>query len=63
MTRGLYTPWYVLYGMGGFQPYSMDYFLAGNPAMFSFHTQYGFHGISNEFILQIHIIFHKDSME
>jgi hypothetical protein len=41
---------------------SMDYFLAGNPAMFSFHTQYGFHGISNEFILQIHIIFHKDSM-
>jgi hypothetical protein len=65
----------------------MDYFLAGNPAIFSFHTNMesiwnvhgivhsiwipwtgpcGFHGISNEFVvykLQIHVLFHKDSME
>jgi hypothetical protein len=49
---GLYTPQYVPYGMGGFQPHSMDYFLAGNPAIFSFHAYYGFHG-------QVHV----DSME
>jgi hypothetical protein len=29
--------------MGGFHPHSMDYFLAGNTAIFSFHTHYGIH--------------------
>ena len=50
-------------------------FLAGNPAIFSFHTYHGVHmdhsidipcglyGISNEFTFQIHVLFHKDSME
>ena len=63
MLQGLYTPWCFPYGMDGFQPHSMDYFLAGNPAIFSFHTPYGFHEISNEFTLQIHVLFHMDSME
>ena len=41
----------------------MECFLAGDPAIFSFHTHYGIHGISNEFISQIHVLFHMDSME
>ena len=55
----------------------MDNFLAGNPANLLFHAHYGmvpsicnpwtgpcgFHGISNEFDLQIHVLFCMDSME
>ena len=50
----------------------MGYFLASNLVIFSFHTHDGdhsidipfrFHGVSNEFTLQIHVLFHKDSME
>ena len=57
----------------------MDYFLAGHYGFHmdctwngAFHgpvhgesiwIPYGFHGISNEFQLQIHVLFHMESME
>ena len=83
---------WIPYGLGGFHPpvhgFHMDYFLAGSPAIFSFHTHYGFHmdctwngafhgpvhgesiwipygfhGISSEFQLWIHVLFHMESMD
>ena len=89
--RSLHSPVYSIWNgwiPTPFHGLHMDYFLAGNPAIFSFHTPYGvhmesiwngpfhghsmswsmwipcgFHGISNEFTLQIHVLFHMDSME
>ena len=89
--RSLHSPLFsvwIPYGMGGFQPHSMDciwtiFWLATQPFYFSIPTMesiwnaygmvpsicspwtgpYGFHGISSKFILQIHVLFHMDSME
>ena len=84
MVGGLYTPQYIPYGMGGFQPHSMDsiwtiFWLATQPIFHSIPTMEsiwipygmhhsinilcGFHGISNELTLQIHVLFHMVSME
>ena len=48
--RSLHSPGnsiWIPYGLGGFHPpvhgFHMDYFLAGSPAIFSFHTHYEFH--------------------
>ena len=83
----LFSVW-ITYGMGGFQPHSMDwtwtiFWLTIQPIFYSMLTMEsiwnayemvpsickpwtgpcGFHGISNEFKLQIHVLFHMDSMD
>jgi hypothetical protein len=50
LSRSLHSPGYSIwnpYGIHGFHPpfhgFHMDYFLAGSPAIFPFHSGYGIH--------------------
>jgi len=53
-------PWNPYGLFFGWQP---SHFFIPYPLWIPWTGPYGFHGISNEFELQIHVLFHKDSME